>query len=64
MSSPIPVHKNSRFRPFPHENQIYMRHIQVFGMKIYFEGLGIIYVKYILANISQKIYRRCISNTT
>ena len=33
-----------------------MRHIQLFGMKIYFEGLEIIYVKYILANISQKIY--------
>ena len=32
-----------------------MRHIQLFGMKIYFEGLEIIYEKYILANISQKI---------
>ena len=29
-------------------------------MKIYFEGLGIIYVKYILANISQKIYAKYI----
>ena len=44
----------------PHENEIYMRHIQLFGMKIYFEGLGIIYVKYILANISQKIYAKYI----
>ena len=45
---------------YPHENQIYMRHIQLFGMKIYFEGLGIIYVKYILANIFQKIYAKYI----
>ena len=37
-----------------------MRHIQLFGMKIYFEGLGIIYVKYILANVSQKIYEKYI----
>ena len=37
-----------------------MRHIKLFGMKIYFEGLGIIYVKYILANISQKIYAKYI----
>ena len=44
----------------PHENEIYMRHIQLLGMKIYFEGLGIIYVKYILANISQKIYTKYI----
>ena len=44
----------------PHENEIYMRHIQLFGMKIYFEGLEIIYVKYILANISQKIYAKYI----
>ena len=45
---------------FPRENEIYMRHIQLFRMKIYFEGLGIIYVKYILANISQKIYAKYI----
>ena len=37
-----------------------MQHIQLFGMKIYFEGLGIIYVKYILANISKKIYAKYI----
>ena len=47
-------------RIHPHENEIYMRHIQLFGMKMYFEGLGIIYVKYILANISQKIYAKYI----
>ena len=29
-------------------------------MKIYAGGLGIIYVKYILANISQKIYAKYI----
>ena len=44
----------------PHENEICMRHIQLFGMKIYFEGVGIIYVKYNLANISQKIYAKYI----
>ena len=32
-----------------------MRHIKVFGMKIYFEGLGIAYVKYI-SNIFWRIY--------
>ena len=37
-----------------------MRHIQLFGMKIYFKGPGIMYVKYILANISQKIYAKYI----
>ena len=37
-----------------------MRHIQLFGMKIYFKDLGITYVKYILANISQKIYTKYI----
>ena len=39
-----------------------MRHVELFGMKIYFEGVGIIYVKYILANISQKIYAEYILN--
>ena len=48
--------KKLLYKWFPHGNEIYMQHIQLFGMKIYFEGLGIIYVKYILANISQKIY--------
>ena len=48
------------FLAIPHENEIYMRHIQLFGMKIYFEGLGIICVKYILANISKKIYAKYI----
>ena len=42
---------------------MYMRHIQLFVMKIYFEGLRIIYVKYILANISQKIYAKYILTT-
>ena len=37
-----------------------MRHIQLFGIKIYFEGLRIIYDKYILANISLKIYAKYI----
>ena len=32
-----------------------MRRIQLFGMKIYFEGLGIVYVKYI-SNIFWRIY--------
>ena len=45
---------------YPHLNGIYMRHIQLFGMEIYFRGLGIIYIKYILVNISNKIYAKCI----
>ena len=32
----------------PHKNKIYMRHIQLFGTETYFEGLGIVYVKYVL----------------
>ena len=45
---------------YPHENEIYMQHIQLFVMKIFFKGLRIIYVKYILASISQKIYAKYI----
>ena len=48
----------------PHENEIYMRHIQLFGMKIYFEGLEIIYEKYILANISENICKIYSNYTT
>ena len=49
-----------KHQSIPHENEIYMRHIKLFGMKIYFEGLEIIYVKYIFANTSQKKYAKYI----
>ena len=45
---------------YPDENEIHMRYIQLLGMNIYFEGHRIIYVKYILANIYQKIYAKYI----